>query len=181
MNTVSALSRPAILSFALVAGVALGLAAPESKAVVTMTTNGTNACQATSGAGQAAFYSSHLFIWNGSASNQYLTCTLPNWSTAYGVNSSGTYLYWSAGAAAGGNVVCTAQSGWFAGVSNIAQGDTQNLTLAAGATGQIVFPSLSRPEYFYSINVICNVPPGFKLGLIIPFDANPPSGSAWVP
>ena len=45
----------------------------------------------------------------------------------------------------------------------------------------MAFPPLSRPNYTYSVNMICNVPPGFKLGLIIPVDNNPPSGYGWPP
>ncbi len=49
----------------------------------------------------------------------------------------------------------------------MAQGNTQTQTLLANATSQMIFPVLSRPQYLYSVNTICNVPPGFKLGLLV--------------
>ena len=181
MNIVIAGPRSTALALTLGIGAVLALAAaPEAKAYVVMPTNGAAACKATSGAGQSAFYSSNFYIWNGSASNQYLTCFMPSWNLAYAVPTIQTHFYWTAGATAG-SVTCTAQSGYYAGGNNVAQGNTQTLTLAANANNAIVFPALSRSSYYYSVNMICNVPPGFKLGLIIPLDNNPPSGSGWVP
>ena len=181
MNSMTAGPRLTALALTLGIGAVLALAAaPEAKAFVVMPTNGAAACKATNLAGQSAFYVSNLYLWNSSTSNQYLTCFMPTWNLGYGVNTFSTQFWWTAGAT-GGSVTCTAQSGYYAGSNLVAQGNTQTLTLAANAHSYIDFPALSRPSYVYSVNMICNVPPGFKLGVIVPVDNDPPSGYGWVP
>ena len=123
---------------------------------------------------------SNFYIWNGSTSTQYLTCFMPGWNLTYVVSSKLTSLYWTAGSTPG-TVTCTAQSGYYAGTNVVAQGNTQNLALAMGVTQSMSFPALPRVASYYSINMICSVPAGFKLGLIQNYENDPPSGFGWVP
>jgi len=143
-------------------------------------TNGAAACKATSLAGQSAFYVSNFYLWNASSSTQYLTCFMPHWNLQYAVPTAATTLDWTAGAT-GGTVTCTAQSGYYYGGNLVAQGSTLSMTLSASQSNIQVFPSLSRAGDADTVNLICRVPPGFKLGLIEQFDPDPPSGFGWVP
>jgi len=181
MNLVTGAPRAGALALTLgVAGLLAMTAAPEANAFVALPTNGAAACKATSLAGQSAFYVSNLYIWNASTSNQYLTCFMPYWNLVYARPTYATSFYWTAGAT-GGTVVCTAQSGYYWSTNNVAQGNTQSRTLAANTYQEMAFPALSRPVWHYTVNMICNVPPGFKLGLITQLESDPPSGYGWVP
>lgn len=163
MNIVN---KSAGLAAALAAGIVLCGASNTAQAgTVFLSTNGTQACRATTGTGAASFYYNHTYLWNGGSTNQYLTCVLPEWNKGPG-NTSLLTMHWAASAAPG-TVVCTVQSGaFYFGVNNIQQGATLNLTLAAGANGYINFPVIGQNYNWYTLNMICNVPPGFKLGLI---------------
>ncbi|WP_460758580.1 hypothetical protein [Lysobacter fragariae] len=131
-----------------------------------MPTNGTAACRATNSTGAASFYYNHTYLWNNGSTNQYLTCVLPEWNRLDGNVNTVLQMAWAAGAT-GGTVTCTAQVGSFHhGVNNIDQGATVSLTLAAGASGYVFFPTMTSTVNWSTINIICNVPASFKLGLI---------------
>lgn len=159
------LAHTTALSLALGGLLTLG-ATSEVNAANYTNTNGTGICRATSSAGAASFYYNHTYIWNSSASNQYLTCVVTNRREPTSTATQGGYMFWTAGGT-GGTLTCTAQMGsYYFGTNTISSGSTQSVTLAAGASGTITFPSLARTASWETVNIICNVPPSFKLGLI---------------
>ena len=161
--------RPKALIVALATGVQLlamssaALAAPP----IVQVTNGTLACRGTTTAGSASFYYNNMYLWNNGASTQFLTCVLPDWNTGNSGDDTYIAMNWAAGAT-GGTVTCTAQVGaFYNGVSNVAVGSTRNLVLAANANAQIVYPNpMTHTAKNQSVNIVCSVPPSFKLGLI---------------
>ena len=72
-----------------------------------------------------------------------------------------------AGATAG-TVTCTAQMAlYYYGANIITAGNTRSLSLAANGAWDITFPSLLRVGQPYAtVDIICSVPAGFKLGLL---------------
>lgn len=155
------------LAIALAASALLGGASGDAHAgSISMPSNGTQSCRATTAAGASSFYYNHTYLWNGGATNQYLTCVLPEWNKVAGGTTTVLDMSWAAGAT-GGTVTCTAQMGaFYFGVNHIDQGATVSLTLAAGGNGFLEFPDMVASVNWHTINVICNVPPSFKLGLI---------------
>ena len=168
MKMVNAMPRAVALSSTLVFGALLSFGpAGQAKADNYYNTNGTDICRATSSVGASAFYYNHTYIWNGSASTQYLTCVIPNHRVPTSDASMSTYLYWTAGAS-GGTVTSTTQmAAYYFGASEIASGNTQSATIAAGGNATLIFPSLARTAHWQSVNIICSVPASFKLGLVI--------------
>ena len=134
---------------------------------ISMPTNGTQACRATSSAGAASFYYNNTYLWNNGTTNQYLTCVLPDWNLMIATPDTALDMAWAAGSTSG-SVVCTAQIGaYYGGANQIVQGNTQTLALAAGTNGYLTFATpMNHTTNWQSVNIICNVPAGFKLGLI---------------
>lgn len=168
MNNIASSPCAAALSLALgIAGLLTVVPANEARAAsISYNTNGTSICRATTSAGAGSFYYNNMYIWNGSASNQYLTCVFTTARVFKTTASLYSYMFWDAGATAG-SVVCTAQMGaHYSGASHVSAGNTQTLPLAAGASNYITFPALPRGYGGDTIDIICNVPPGFKLGLM---------------
>lgn len=159
-------NKSAGLAAALAAGIILSGASNTAQAgTVYLSTNGTQACRSTSAAGAGNFYYNHTYLWNGGATNQYLTCVMPEWNKGGG-DTTTLQMAWAASATAG-TVTCTVQSGaFYQGSNHIQQGATVSLTLAAGGNGYLEFPVIGQSVNWYMLNMICNVPPGFKLGLI---------------
>ncbi len=169
------------LWLALSVGAGVCLQASDASAYVEMGANGAASCKPSNPARASAFFITNFYTENTSTVNEYLTCSMPQWNVnGYLVGTVATHVYFS-GTAAGGTVLCTAQSGYHYGSLVVAQANTQTLMLAPGMDGSIQFPSLSRSQPYYSVAFTCRIPPGFKVGLIRSFDSNPPSGFAWVP
>lgn len=155
------------LAIALAASALLGGASGDAHAgSISMPSNGTQSCRATTAAGASSFYYNHTYLWNGGATNQYLTCVLPEWNKMAGGTTTTLQMSWASGGT-GGTVTCTAQMGsFYLGVNHIEQGSTVSLALAPGSSGFLEFPALVSSVNWSTINVICNVPSTFKLGLI---------------
>lgn len=152
----------------LATGAMLGGVGGEAHAgTISMPTNGTAACKSTTAAGASKFYYNHTYLWNNGTTNQYLTCVLPDWNLQTGGNDTVLQMSWAAGAT-GGTVTCTAQiGGFYLGANQIVQGNTRSATITPGGSAFMTFVNpLTHTENWQTTNIICNVPPSFKLGLI---------------
>ncbi len=169
------ISRHTALWLALSVGVGFCLQASDASAYIESVTTGTGSCKPSTPARAAAFLITNFYTQNNSTTNEYLVCSVPQW-LLQNVNTISTDVYFT-GTTAGGTVLCTAQSGYSFGGVFVGQAHSRTVVMAPGlASGYISFPALLRPQPYYTVAFTCRIPPGFKLGLIVNVDPDPPGG-----
>ena len=149
-----------------VAGLLCGVGGTAQAATIELASSGA-ACRPVSAAAASSFYVANSYIWNTGSTNQYISCMLPDWNLLVGGDVTYLSFNWASSGTAG-TVTCTVQAGGFYyGANQIASANTKSLTLAASSWGFMTFNTpLAMGTNYHNLNVSCNVPAGFKLGLI---------------